>query len=278
MKMLLILAVLSACQPPVDTTSATVADATDSKIYFRAALGDLGVKLDKKWDFDPGIPAKIHALFPAYQPLDNQRLDATTVTSAHVVAFKSAIFSWHHKGKPDRIFTCHLHELHLGEKRGLFSSGTDNCYQQKRKDNKGDYIHQLAAYCSSSRKGEFIRLAGKDFACDLSEIDNSKLVLHASCFADDSAEKCLGGEVLRCAEQESFDEFIKTFKERVDSKCADGESCLPGYDWKDGGKPLCEIAQPAQAEKDEEQATQSRDQPPGSSGGQEDDNGGDNDQ
>ena len=243
MMRLLWIVLLAACQPLDDATGELATHGDGKRVYWKMALDDGGVKQAIKlvsWraGVDKSMPTKIHALRYARHKAQNLQLDVTRVNFNALINLSNVIFSWRYEKSGSPIYTCHLHTVSLGEQRDVIAAGHDTapfCFVEETapaaQDGTpdGDYVHLLAQYCvkaSGSEGSRFIFLNDKDFACDLSDGYDKSVVLAASCLAKND-KNCLGGTVRTCAtETVGFENFIATFKARVDAKmeCTDDKN------------------------------------------------------
>ncbi len=225
---------LIACQPPSDTTADLASGVSgDRRIYLQMELAGAKVMQDVPRWRDEAMPALIYALEYEGHEVQNLQLQGRSVQLNPSLSFEHIVLAWKKASDSSNlIFTCHLYDVHLGAQHTISALTKDNpdCFVE---EGTNDYVRQLAKHCvTATGDGEsrFIFLEGKDFACDLSETNDSndsKVELRASCLvegADNNNEKCLDGKVRECVQQASeFADFITVFKERMTAN-GDGDS------------------------------------------------------
>ena len=246
--LLITLLFMGACQPLAETVGELSAAGDGKRVYLQMQLGDFRVKkarLTFTLDHDT-MPAKLHALYYDGIEVSPLSLNGKELGLSRFIVFPHVVFSWRHKKKDGGIiYTCHLHDVSLGEQRDIIVKGSTTaqfCFEQQvgignEDERGGNYVQLLAEHCASisaSRASRFVFLDGKDFACDVSEYRDGSVVLQASCLAHESAASCLDGKIRACAaDNVGFPKFVEAFKALVDTqKCDKSEQCTFKYSLK----------------------------------------------
>ena len=259
-----VILLLAACQPLGDATGELAAVGDSKRVYLDMKLAEARVMQDirvgegrLKLGTDKTMPAKIYALSYDGHEAPDLQLSGEKVNFNHLITFTNVVLAWNYEKSASPVYTCHLHEVSLGEQRDIIKKNSDAapfCFVEEADtgdtqtpvpEREGDYVRRLADYCltASGNGSRFIFLEGKDFACDLSEKGDGSLVLQASCLAKVAKgdKNCLAGKVRACAVSGvGFENFVEIFKQRVDTTGCKEDSCQPIYAFKEDKVPPVE--------------------------------------